>query len=1652
MTLGRAYDNIREKGILKKDGKTYKRQPKIKKILKGKETTISFAFNRIVKGFYGIIEADSLQPSHSTGVQNPLHFLPEAQPRNRSTSQSGRETPQLIARNLRPSEIIEGANAYTGAPIANLRGEIIQGNGRGDTLKIYYSLEPNGKIYKEYFLEGCNANFLGFSARTIKKELAKFKKPVLIRFVDVSDDEFIQLGQFQAKDLEAISSETSDTKAKVNRIPETELAKMIEALLRHDKKDDSLSEIIRNSKALTYFVRAKVLRKDELENLTKNGEANAKGVEFVRQFLLQFVFEQSTDPKTSEKFNNLPHHTQRGIEKALLYVLKVHCYSDCEQSNHSITKEVGNAIGAAYELLQTNLSFNAWKNQPSTFEPSPQEKYTKLELELAKIFSEGKTQKSIVDSFKKYAFYATDKEATLVEPKIKALPKSEAINKSFGLSGIDWCECDGDDDAMFDWWKSKKKEYGIKSDMNSKGVVKTKTITVKLPVSINTFKKHGNSVLWDKQKTRNLSDAEFITLWKYTLAANTMLSDSIFPKTNNGDRHVLSQYGKKELVNNANEEFLRRGLDKKYTLFTERKEKSTSIHKKKVEKQPYEMTFKEYLHADDLWKKDFQKFIKVDDEVEKELRYKRLSEEQQQSAYLARREARQFALNTTTELIKERHEYEVKKALSEGKTVPQNVLKDYPELQPKKKDEVCNTFWTKNVITTALIKKGRQFSNIDLLHIPSYEFGVTIDIWRLRNPANRKVTGYRVVVGGHDKQFASLKSAYNFVLKLLRETQKQEIQKCLELGYDVPNKVLAAYPSLKLDWQMTLKEWKSSIPTAFLNKKEINKKVEEHKEIIKKALSEGKTVPQNVLKDYPELQQKTELSEAEKLKIAEAEIEILMMDIDGLSGITKSNLPQPEEFESEKSFIEAYANKKADLAKNYMTKQMTKLPLSSDSYKKNEIQKSYQAGYRFGQKNGKLLWRKFQTKENQAEKLKIAEAEIEILMMDIDGLSGLNGTKSPERTYKINSDGKAELSFDYQDYKSLSSSEKQDIKRNFLFSRGKSAWISRGKFPNIAFDIIKKFGFTLDKKEERKTFEQQIESKKEKAESRADRFLKKSEKATQKAKNLQSAFNRYRKDWSWLTQPITNSSQGRAFANHKSKVARDYDEGIREYEKSNNYIDKANSASKTAEFEKYSDLSFLQRKIKEVEKSIKKLDSWLPNYIEKVSQLDDVEENKTDILKAQLYFDQYTEKIEEKAFLVKKLKDLQENGAIIYNKENLKNARYVKLKASYGNYWVEVKKLNPKTVGYIFRSEFGGKERINKELYENVVDVVYEGDNFKVTPRTDNTFFNSWHFVIEKQPKNELSEAEKAENRIIATSKKDGNILEKEFTPLSVSSNDIDWETAVESFKHYSRDANGRAASTRLYYVSHLKYLYNKYYDDDNLTDTQKEAVFNELMSYKTEYKNALMNELRAGAGTSSWLITGRSKRNNKQANRRNKTLDTATDKLVKLSSSIEPRLKNIIFNNRSEEQIKSDNKKQQSKTKSKLFNKVFSSLSMNYKFDFDTKTITEIKNNGWDKNSFKNSVYNTLSKNVKEGNQEYVNEILDTIEEFQNNSKTKIFTSKHKIWKLRTEQKSDSIRTVQIEKQSKNELSEAEKLKIAEAEIEILLLDIDNLQGLAVA
>lgn len=419
--LGLPFDVAREKSEHTKDGSIYERQALLKpnlSFLEGYSCDISFTMSKSVKGKYAVIEASKLQPSHIGNMQNPLHFIPEAQPRNRAMSQSGHSTPKIIAENLRPAEIVEGATAYTGAPVINMRGEVIQGNGRAYAVKYYYENYHNPrdeKGYKQWVYK--NAHKFGFD----KKKIAWMQQPIIVRVVDVPDKEAIELGQYTQKDMEAVASETTHIKSKTGLVSDKAVDKIIDTLLRTDTGEKTLAELIRESDILKLLVTENVIRKDDLEPYTRNGVINETGVNFVTKFLLNLIFKDS-DVNTPDVFTQLPVALQKAIEKSALYILKC-------RDEQSISREVGNAIIGLrdYLIFKPNGSVEEWKNQSDIFSQTPAGKYNELELKLISIFADSTTQKQVVDYFKNYAVWATDKPGDMFDDTRPALSKSEAV-------------------------------------------------------------------------------------------------------------------------------------------------------------------------------------------------------------------------------------------------------------------------------------------------------------------------------------------------------------------------------------------------------------------------------------------------------------------------------------------------------------------------------------------------------------------------------------------------------------------------------------------------------------------------------------------------------------------------------------------------------------------------------------------------------------------------------------------------------------------------------------------------------------------------------------------------------------------------------------------------------------------------------------------------------------------------------------------------------------------------------------------------------------------------------------------------------------------------------------------------------------------------
>ncbi|MEN6312780.1 MAG: DUF3560 domain-containing protein [Clostridiaceae bacterium] len=281
---------------------------------------------------------------------------------------------------------------------------------------------------------------------------------------------------------------------------------------------------------------------------------------------------------------------------------------------------------------------------------------------------------------------------------------------------------------------------------------------------------------------------------------------------------------------------------------------------------------------------------------------------------------------------------------------------------------------------------------------------------------------------------------------------------------------------------------------------------------------------------------------------------------------------------------------------------------------------------------------------------------------------------------------KIELHFSKPEYQALSESQKKEIKSNYLWSGKAGAWVSRSTNNHYwAIETAKKIGLEDGGKTgERLSYAEQLEVKAERAEARADRYETYSDNAEKRAVNLQADFNKYRKDWSWLTQPIIAGHAGsRAFANHRNKVMARYDRGFEEYEKSAYYQDRAATARATASNAKLQDKVYLDNKIKEQNKQVKTYQDIVVKYEEALYKIQQGEElkNRSGYILTEDYIEQKISEMLEKyewendklEFFEKCLADL---GGIVYSKANVKKGDFVKIRGS----WSKILSANPTTV------------------------------------------------------------------------------------------------------------------------------------------------------------------------------------------------------------------------------------------------------------------------------------------------------------------------------------------------------------------------------------
>jgi hypothetical protein len=260
--------------------------------------------------------------------------------------------------------------------------------------------------------------------------------------------------------------------------------------------------------------------------------------------------------------------------------------------------------------------------------------------------------------------------------------------------------------------------------------------------------------------------------------------------------------------------------------------------------------------------------------------------------------------------------------------------------------------------------------------------------------------------------------------------------------------------------------------------------------------------------------------------------------------------------------------------------------------------------------------------------------------------------------------GKIELHFSKSEYQALSDEQKAELKRYFLFSGSRSAWVSRSANNHyMAIKTAEKLGFVDGGKVgERLSYAEQLERKAERAEARAERFEQYAENAERRAEAMQSGWREAAKDWSYLTQPNINSSRGRAFTRQREKLIERYEKGFDEYRKSEYFKEKVITAQATASQAQLKNKTYLYNRIEECNKNIRALEKsiitaeernnseWLENLLEKMEY-----------------------ELDKLAFFQNALDEL---GGVQYNKDNVKPGYLVKIRGS----WEVVLKVNAKTV------------------------------------------------------------------------------------------------------------------------------------------------------------------------------------------------------------------------------------------------------------------------------------------------------------------------------------------------------------------------------------
>ncbi len=406
-------EKFRTDGKKTVNGVEYVRQEPIADAPVGKSDQVKFADGVDVPFDYVLVDASKLQPAHSNGVRNNSHFIPEAQPKNRKDAASLKSSDEIAAK-INVRELGENTNAYSGAPIINERGEVIQGNNRSDAIRKHY--ESGRDKYKNALANA--AEQFGLT----KEQVEAMDRPVLARRVKASDADAITLGNYEFKDIESGGSARINPVNVSRRMPRADKARLVDAVFGGNT-EMTINEAMRvNGKKVVEVLKPYLSDTQKASLFKQNGEFRPEAVKDMEGLVTNFLFE-GADVSISDAYDALPSRTQQGINRSLPKLLSL-------PAAKTIIPELQRAIGIVAQYKKSGVeSFESWANQADMFAggKSPKTQFGEVEMLLAKLLSDAKTPKNIYNALGKYANKVSPNEGDMFTPKTDGESKESGI-------------------------------------------------------------------------------------------------------------------------------------------------------------------------------------------------------------------------------------------------------------------------------------------------------------------------------------------------------------------------------------------------------------------------------------------------------------------------------------------------------------------------------------------------------------------------------------------------------------------------------------------------------------------------------------------------------------------------------------------------------------------------------------------------------------------------------------------------------------------------------------------------------------------------------------------------------------------------------------------------------------------------------------------------------------------------------------------------------------------------------------------------------------------------------------------------------------------------------------------------------------------------